>query len=223
MAELDGVAAGTTVVTVFEAVAWISMVLVEREFRGRGMGKALMNSAVEVAEELGAKAIRLDATPLGKPLYEALGFAPQYELTRYAGVAASVGSASSSPLVDRVITPKDLAAVVALDSSATVTQRGKFLARLIAEESAAVRVCEHNGQISGYLMVRLGSDALQLGPCIAETDEAGSALLSDALRRYAGSRVFWDLPSSRSAAAQLRSPPASPPNGSFCGCAGGKP
>lgn len=81
VAELDGVAVGTAVVTAFESVAWISMVLVEQSVRGRGIGKALMSQALELAAELGCTSIRLDATPLGQPLYESLGFVPQYELT----------------------------------------------------------------------------------------------------------------------------------------------
>ena len=39
MAELDGVAVGTAVVTAFDESAWISMVLVEKAIRGRGVGK----------------------------------------------------------------------------------------------------------------------------------------------------------------------------------------
>jgi hypothetical protein len=101
-------------------------------------------------------------------------------------------------------------AILALDSSATATHRSKFLSRLFAEEPAAVRVFEHDGQIAGYLTVRRGSDAMQLGPCIAMTDEAGGALVADALRRYAGSRVYWDLPSSHAAAQLAKSAGLSP-------------
>lgn len=204
VAELDGVAVGTAVVTAFESVAWISMVLVEQEYRGRGIGKALMNRAVQAAEELGAKSIRLDATPLGQPLYERLGFVPQYALTRYAGMIGVVGAltTTASPAV-RVAGTEDKGAILALDVAVTGTQRGKFLTRLFAEEPAAVRVAQRDGSVAGFLTVRPGSDALQLGPCIAETGEAGSALLIDALTRHAGSRVYWDLPSSHAAAAEL--------------------
>jgi GNAT superfamily N-acetyltransferase len=204
VAELGGVAVATTVVTAFDAVAWISMVLVEEKVRGRGVGKALMNRAVHVAEELGCTTIRLDATPLGQPLYESLGFVPQYELTRFAGLAGPLGlpPAATSQVI-RVALSSDIPNILTLDASATGTQRGKFLSRLFSEEPAAVRVCEHRGQIAGYLTIRRGSDAVQLGPCIAETDEAGSALLTDALSRYAGSRVYWDLPSRHLPAAQL--------------------
>jgi GNAT superfamily N-acetyltransferase len=203
VAELDGVAAGTAVVTPFRAVAWISMVLVEKSVRGRGVGRALMVRAVQVAEGLDASSIRLDATPLGRPLYESLGFVPQQELTRFVGMAPPGGDPSPAwtPRV-RVADTEDFAAILALDHSVTRTQRGTFLASLFSEEPAAVRVVEQDGQIDGYLAIRRGTDALQFGPCIAGTNEAGSALLADALSRHAGSRVYWDLPSSHSAAVE---------------------
>lgn len=205
VAELAGVAVGTAVVTAFGAVAWISMVLVEQNVRGRGVGKALLSRAVQVADELGCKSIRLDATPLGQPLYKSLGFASQYELTRYAGtaVATVVSSASSDSVAVYRASPDDVAAILAIDSTATRTQRGKFLTRLFAEAPDAVRVAWNDGRIAGYLTTRPGSDAIQLGPCIAETHEVGYALLNDALSRHASSRVYWDLPSSHSAAARL--------------------
>ena len=205
VAELDGVTVGTAVVTAFEGVAWISMVLVEQEFRGRGVGKALMNRAVQVAEELGARTIRLDATPLGQPLYESLGFVPQYALTRYAGVAVPAdATVLSAPQVLRVARSEDMPAILAVDSIATGTRRGKFLFLLFAGDSAPFRVVEQpDGRLSSYLAARTGSDAVQLGPCIAHSEEIGTALLTDALSRYAGSRVYWDLPSSHFSAKQL--------------------
>ncbi len=202
VAEQDGAAVGTAVVTTFESVAWISMVLVEQSVRGRGIGKALMNQALDLAAELGCTSIRLDATPLGQPLYESLGFLPQYELTRCAGIARSTSAVSISPSV-RIAEPEDIAAILAIDHSATGTRRDKFLLRLFAEQSDAVRVAEVDGQFAGYLSVRPGSDAIQLGSCIAETSAAGQSLLNDALNRYSLSRVYWDLPSSHSAAVAL--------------------
>ncbi|MFN0018856.1 MAG: GNAT family N-acetyltransferase [Pirellulaceae bacterium] len=202
VAELDGVAVGTTVVTAFESVAWISMVLVEQSVRGRGIGKALMNQALELAAELGCTSIRLDATPLGQPLYESLGFVPQYELTRYAGIARSTSAVSISPTI-RIPEPEEIAIILAIDHSVTGTRRDKFLLRLFVEQPDAIRVAEFDGEIAGYLTVRFGSDAIQLGPCIAESPVTGHSLLTDALSRYSGSGVYWDLPTSHSAAVAL--------------------
>ena len=50
------------------------MVLVDESMRQHGIGTALVEQAVEVLDRRGAETVRLDATPLGKPLYERLGF-----------------------------------------------------------------------------------------------------------------------------------------------------
>ena len=205
VAELEGTAVGTAVTTLFGPVAWIAMVLVDTTTRGQGVGKALMRHALEFAERLGAKTVRLDATPLGQPLYERLGFVPQYSLTRYAGTLPKVRgwAISSSALHNvRAAQREDHAAILALDADATETQRDRFLLRLFEEQPDEVRVAEYKGRIEGYLTVRHGSDALQLGPCIAAAG-AGELLLADALERFAGQQVYWDLPAGHAAAGRL--------------------
>src|SRR5262245_6183131 len=78
VAELDGEPVGTTATCVVGTVAWIAMVLVDAEVRGRGIGKALMSHALEHLDRRGIACLRLDATPLGQPLYEKLGFQAEF-------------------------------------------------------------------------------------------------------------------------------------------------
>src|SRR5262249_24073287 len=85
VAEWDGAPAGTVTTCIFGPVAWVAMVLVETCLRGRGIGKALMQHALGFLDERGIHSIRLDATRLGRPLYELLGFAAEYSLDRLEG------------------------------------------------------------------------------------------------------------------------------------------
>src|SRR5262249_34729790 len=89
VAELDGNAVGTTCTCVFGSVAWIAMVLVDPVVRGQGIGTALMRHALAHLDGCGVRTVRLDATPLGRPIYEKLGFVPQFELARYGGVLST--------------------------------------------------------------------------------------------------------------------------------------
>jgi len=41
----------------------------------------------------GVPTIRLDATPLGRPVYTKLGFVDEYEVTRYGGTPAPIPAA----------------------------------------------------------------------------------------------------------------------------------
>jgi predicted N-acetyltransferase YhbS len=190
VAEWNGAAAGTVTTCTFGPVAWIAMVLVEMSLRGRGLGQALMGHALSFLDQRGIPSIRLDATPLGQPLYEKLGFVAEYSLARFEG----------SPTPDKplgLVAPasvKQLAAMVDVDRAATGTARGKLLERLFAEFPHEVRVVQRSGQLEGYIMARPGSRARFIGPCIA-TAKAGPLLLADALSRYAGQAVYIDIPS----------------------------
>ena len=58
----------------------IGMVLVPPEKRRMGIGTALLMHGIEYLEAKGVAAVKLDATPLGRPLYEKLGFVVEYDL-----------------------------------------------------------------------------------------------------------------------------------------------
>src|SRR5882672_9524967 len=76
VAECDGHVCGTATTIVYEdRFAWIGMVLVDPLYRGRGIGTALLEGAIQYLDERGVPTLKLDATPQGKPLYEKLGFA----------------------------------------------------------------------------------------------------------------------------------------------------
>jgi GNAT superfamily N-acetyltransferase len=201
VAEIDDTPVGTAAGCVLGSVAWIAMVLVDAEFRGRGIGTALMDHALTFADRAGATSVRLDATPLGRRMYEKLGFLLQYELTRHAG---SLSENSDSPSMTNVRPARrsDYESILALDQDVTHTDRRKFLLRLFDEQPDGVRVFERDGRIEGYLAQRAGSDAPQIGPCIA-TNEAGQLLLTDASRRLVAQRVYMDAPNSNKDAAQF--------------------
>ncbi|MBL8798609.1 MAG: GNAT family N-acetyltransferase [Planctomycetia bacterium] len=192
LAEIDGVGVGTTVACTFGEVAWIAMVLVDERMRGQGVGKALMLHALEFLDQRGVRSTRLDATPLGQPLYAKLGFEVEYTLVRHAGELTAPNDAHGEPSV-RIAPAPTWDDLIAFDTTINGTPRGKFLRLLFAEDPAAVRCVAENGRITGYLAVRPGCHALQLGPCLA-SPEAGPLLLADAWRRYAGQRVLLDVP-----------------------------
>jgi GNAT superfamily N-acetyltransferase len=198
VAELDGAPVGTTTVCIFGPVAWVAMVLVDVAVRGRGVGTALMRHALAVLDGCGVRSVRLDATPLGRPLYEKLGFGAQFELARYEGILTPAAA-----VVDvEPAGPGQFEELVALDRDVTATDRGKLLRRLFAERPDTVRVVRRAGRSLGYLTVRPGTRALQISPCVGGA-EAGPLLLADAWHRHAGERVFLDIPAGNGRAVAL--------------------
>ncbi|MCU0914734.1 MAG: GNAT family N-acetyltransferase [Planctomycetes bacterium] len=85
--ELDGASVATTAAFTFGPVAWLAMVLVDIDSRRRGVATALLKHALDFLDRQGVRTVRLDATAAGQPVYEKLGFVPEYPLTRYMGTA----------------------------------------------------------------------------------------------------------------------------------------
>jgi GNAT superfamily N-acetyltransferase len=191
VAEWHGQSVGTTCVTRFNTIAWISMVLVDAAQRGRGIGTQLMRHAIAWLDQCGTQTVRLDATALGRPVYEKLGFVGEYEVTRWEGTAAGGKlTPEAAWAVD-----SDLEAITALDWQATGTPRGPLLARLFADRPHGMRVAAARGRITGFCHVRPGVRARQIGPVIALDASTGFALLEAAFLDQQGQAVFLDVPS----------------------------
>ena len=137
-----------------------------------------------------ARTVRLDATPLGRPVYEKLGFVGEYEVARWEG--AAVGG----EIVPEITMAADvhLEAIAALDHEATGTPRGTLLARVFAERPKRMRVAMTVGRISGFSGVRLGRRARQIGPVVALEASSGAGLLATAFADHQGQAVFLDVP-----------------------------
>jgi GNAT superfamily N-acetyltransferase len=189
VAELDGTPVATTVTCAFGPVAWIAMVLVEMGSRRKGVATSLLKHALDYLDNQHVRTVRLDATSAGQPVYERLGFLPEYSLTRYEGIAPGAGPEAHVETAPASLFPE----IVAFDHRTTGAHREKMLVRLFEEWPQAVRVLRRGERLAGFVAARRGANATQIGPCIA-TDDAGPALLRDALSHVAGRPVFIDIP-----------------------------
>lgn len=198
VAELEGGVIGTACTSVFGNVAWISMVLVDASHRGRGVGTRLMQQVLAYLDERRIPSIRLDATSLGRPVYEKLGFRAEFELIRYEGV---LPTRSPSPSVAPV-SLDDLPAVFEVDRRVTNTDRSRLLSQLFHETPDLFRCVKGASSVAAFVAARPGSRAWQIGPCLGEP--AGCReLLRDAAHRRAGQPVFLDVPVANEPAQQF--------------------
>lgn len=194
VAQWDGQPAGTTTVCVFGPIAWVAMVLVEESFRGRGIGTALVKHALDWLDERGVPTVRLDATPLGQPIYARLGFVPEYEVGRWEGIVPPCRCRRRV----RPIAGPDATAVTEMDTLATGTPRGPLLRYLLYRQPTEKYLW--GKPPAGYVIVRPGANAWHIGPLIAKRFQAAVALAEAAFARHVGHRVFVDIPLDHSAA-----------------------
>ena len=189
VAELNGYSVGTTTICIFENVAWIAMVLVDKDARGQGVGTKLLKHSLDYLDGRKVETVRLDATRLGQPIYEKLGFVPEYELARFEGIARQGKTGLS--ITEAV--PEFFADMIEYDRQVTGTNREKMLSLLFKEFPQNTFIFTDDDKIEGFITMRPGANAVQIGPCVASMN-AGPALLSDALNRCAGKAVFVDIP-----------------------------
>jgi GNAT superfamily N-acetyltransferase len=167
--------------------AWISMVLVNGEYRRHGLGTQLLKRCIEQLSEQGCVAV-LDATPAGLPLYRGLGFEATWSyrrLVRQAHQSASPVAAPDGTTI-RTITDADWTALCAYDAAAFGANRSTLLQRMRGRLPAAELLAERHGRIVGFSLGRDGRSASQIGPLIAEDDATAHALLARALPAIPG-------------------------------------
>jgi GNAT superfamily N-acetyltransferase len=186
----NGVDAATLTTCTFDDVAWIAMVLTDPQFRGRGIASGLMRHALDYLSGRGAQSVRLDATQFGLPVYEKLGFQTDWMLTRFGGCPIVEPAAGDAPIVR--LRPDQVDSVAELDRRATGTNRRALLEQLLADEAARSLGVFNGLRLTGFCLERSGSNAEQVGPCIAEDESIGSQLLAAACRNRR--TVYIDVP-----------------------------
>ncbi|HEY65391.1 MAG TPA: GNAT family N-acetyltransferase [Caldilineae bacterium] len=191
VAAYDGVDAGTvTTVTYQRRFSWIGMALVDPAYRRRGIGTALLKAAIRAVQDIGP--VRLDATPLGRKLYDLLGFKEEYRLLRM-GCRPNALTLPSSPACHQV-TEDVFPALVRLDASVFGAEREMILRSLLRRAPQFAFLAKSGEEIVGYCLGRPGSRFDQIGPVVAEGEEAARALLLAALSHIGSKGVILDVP-----------------------------
>lgn len=156
-------------------LGWIGMVLTLPEYRGQGLGRVLTQAAVDYAAER-TRVIRLDASDMGRPIYERMGFVAECPVERW---RREPGAAPSAPEVRPVKWSAES------DTEVFGADRSFLLEEYARGEAASVE--------DGYAFGRPGANAPFFGPCVAGSPEAADKLLRWYVALHAGEPVMLDL------------------------------
>lgn len=160
---------------------WISMVLVAKAFRRRGIATRLLEHCVAALRATGMVPV-LDATPAGRKVYKPLGFCDGWPIQRWRRSRAAP-SVEAAPQV-RALEDGDWPALLQLDSAAFGCNRGPLLSRLRERSRGFACVAGEGARLRGFLLGREGRIATQLGPIVAEDEDTAAALAA-----WAGARL----------------------------------
>jgi ribosomal protein S18 acetylase RimI-like enzyme len=167
----------------YEGFGYISMVIVDPAWRRRGLARHLMGECIETLRRQGRAAL-LDATPAGVLVYRGLGFVELATMERWEGEGG--GAALVDRAADR-LAPDDLHKLIEADALAFGSQRRFLLEDFLARPGTLAWAYD-----GGYLVMREGHRAAQIGPLVASSSQAPRVLLATAIAAARG-RVFLDL------------------------------
>jgi predicted N-acetyltransferase YhbS len=204
VAEQEGQVIGTVTTTCYGSrLAWIGMLLVHPEQRGRGVGRALMRHALDYVRTEGVVCAGLDASPAGEPLYLSLGFRPVWALARWEASAPKRTPLLPSNAHVQPVQEAHWEAIVDMEAHAFGVPRPRLL-HTLAQESQPVNVAtDESGQVHGFGMRRAGAGAHYLGPVIAQDPPCAVALIASLLQGLEGQPVCWSIPAPNRAAVGL--------------------
>jgi GNAT superfamily N-acetyltransferase len=186
---VNGQLAGTTTFVIYEdRLAWIGMVLVRPEVRGQGIGTCLVRAAMETLRDGPVDIVGLDATEAGRPLYEREGFAEVAPIIRWIGSIRAVGD----PGMVTVISPDLVDAVAAYDRATVGVNRTGLLRRLMAIDDGSGFAVVDDDVVEGYVLVRPGRTAWQVGPLVADREALQQHLLGAAAAFLNGENAIVD-------------------------------
>ncbi len=185
----DNVVGTVTATNYSNELAWVGMMLVDKDFRSRGLGKQLLTTLVE---KLGScQSIKLDATPTGLPLYKSLGFRGELAIDRMVTMAEKEGPRNTGDRCIRPLTQAEWPNVMNLDHAFFGADRSRLITEILMRNKGWY--VEREGRMTGYLVTRSGSHYTQLGPMSTETTEDAKILLGSAMQSFIGRPVLLDI------------------------------
>lgn len=180
--DVDGRIVGTVTVAVYETAeegpsfAWVGGMGVAPEWRGRGVARALLDAALEAAACAEVPAVGLDATQMGRPLYEKAGFR---EVSRARRWRRTEGPARVGTGGAHSVHPISLSEAMEIAEYDLPRFGGKRLRWILSTLHQApwhgfMSRARGSGDVTGFA---LGQERL-IGPLVAEDAEAAAALLA---------------------------------------------
>lgn len=186
--------AGEVVATVMwwpagTGVATLGIVIVARSHRGAGLGRIVMEAALE---RTGDATVILNATEDGLPLYRKLGF------SGFAEIRQHQGAAFAAPLVPlgpgeriRPMGESDHAPVADLVAQATGLDRPALM-NVLLEKGHGI-VLDHDGTVEGVAIFRRFGRGYVIGPVVAADGTRARALIAQWLGSRSGEFTRLDI------------------------------
>lgn len=188
----DRIIGTATAINYANDVAWIGMVLVDQEYRGRKVSKLLLSG---LFEKLGlCRSLKLDATAAGQPVYQKFGFKDEFLIHRMsASSVLKIGLQFDSGISPERACTENIPEIVEFDKRVFGANRKQLIEFLINDYPDNAWMLRQEGQITGIALGRKGSRFFQVGPVLASTTEDAKKLISKSIEGLANHPVVIDI------------------------------
>jgi GNAT superfamily N-acetyltransferase len=191
VAEWNGLVVGTVTTIIYGSrFAWIGMVLVDPQLRGKGVGTALLLKAIDHLDAKKVPCVKLDATPQGKPIYARLGFRIEYEIERHRLTREANPKVRRETVSDG---DENIETLLEMDREVFGADRSALLRSVAGSAPELVTVARSGGAVKGFGLGRKGSQADHLGPWVAANALAAREVFEGFLLRSRREVVFVDV------------------------------
>jgi GNAT superfamily N-acetyltransferase len=176
----------TASLTLYGPGGWVGMILVHHEFRRRGIGTTILSDLLLRAKEVDELSwYGLDATDLGRPLYEKEGFEAVCEMDRWQLSVPREFCAAVEITNFNATTDSDELRV--FDLGASGVNRWcimiSFIRGVESKRGVGIAVARSNGGIVGYGVSRPGRISHFIGPIVASSPDVVGQIVSTLLAK----------------------------------------
>jgi GNAT superfamily N-acetyltransferase len=187
----DRIIGTVTAINYAHTVAWIGMMLVDKEFRGRGISKLLLNETIRKLEKCAS--IKLDATPAGRPVYLKVDFKDEYKLYRMIHPSVSEISLSQGSVEAVRVRPGDLSELAGFDKNVFGADRTSLISHLYENYPELAWLIREKNKVVGFCLGRRGVNFTQVGPVYGSSELLAKSIIRSAVNSISGKAVVVDI------------------------------
>jgi GNAT superfamily N-acetyltransferase len=180
----------TTAINYSNQIAWLGMVLVDKEYRGQGISKMLLTNVFKEIESF--RSIKLDATPEGRKVYKKFGFEDEHIIYRMT-IDSMNDLSYNDGISTETIEENSIEEIIFLDATAFGANRKQLIESLIKQYPQKGWLLKKNDHITGFALGRDGNKYHQIGPVVASSTADAKALITQAIKKLINQPIVVDV------------------------------
>jgi ribosomal protein S18 acetylase RimI-like enzyme len=188
----------------YGSLGWIGLLIVEAEYRKKGIATLLMQKAIDYLLRCGVETIKLEAVPEIADLYRKLGFVDEYDSLRFMGKSRKTIPLQSGSTIH--MQKEKIEEIAKFDAAYFGADRTTVLMSLCQENPNLCFASYKDSKIVGYLMCRRAEEGYNVGPFVCEPEESRTArdLLARCMRELGSeTSVYLGVPAVNEGAVEI--------------------